>query len=174
MGLEIERKFRVVDGWELPGNATAVRLRQGYLSAPGAPAEIRVRASGETRLMTVKTRAGVSGALIRKEIEFEVADDVFEQLWEVAAGDCLSKLRWTVPLEADGGLEATVDVYDGVHQGLRVVEVEFPGVAEARGFEPPAWFGEELTGVARWGNRELAAAAGSARARYGGWDRDGG
>lgn len=166
MGLEIERKFKVVDGWSPPPDIPAVPLRQGYLTPPGAHAEIRVRASGTARLMTVKTRPDAAAAMVRGETEFEIPDTVFEELWDAVGADSLSKVRRTVLL--DGGLTASVDVYEGVHRGLRVVEVEFPDVAAAERFVPPAWFGEELTGVARWGNRELAAASRTVRLRDGG------
>ncbi|MFJ8313857.1 MULTISPECIES: CYTH domain-containing protein [unclassified Streptomyces] len=159
MSLEIERKFTVAEGWRVPADAGGEQLRQAYLTPPGAPVEFRVRARRDARLMTVKTFDSASGAMVRQEVEFEIDAAVFEQLWELADGDCLSKFRWSVPLERQ---VATVDEYDGALSGLRVVEVEFDSVEEARAFEPPGWFGEEVTGSPAWSNRELAASAGAA------------
>jgi adenylate cyclase len=56
-----------------------------------------------------------------------------------------------------GGHTAEVDVYTGRLAGLIVVEVEFSTRQEAEEFEPPAWFGDELTGDPRWSNAALAA-----------------
>ncbi|MFD8754897.1 CYTH domain-containing protein [Kitasatospora sp. NPDC059577] len=156
MSTEIERKFKVAEDWRVPPQATAERLRQAYLTPSGAPVEFRVRAGEGTRLMTAKTFDPASGAMVRQEVEFPVADEVFDQLWDLAGGECLSKVRWSVPL--DGHL-ATVDEYDGALTGLRVVEVEFADVEAARAFVPPHWFGEEITGSPAWSNRELAARA---------------
>ncbi|MFF3458890.1 hypothetical protein ACFYXH_32150 [Streptomyces sp. NPDC002730] len=103
--------------------------------------------------MTVKTSGASDYRMVRVEVEFAIAEDVFHRLWEVA-GDRLSKARWSVPV---GQHTATVDVFDGDLAGLRLVEVEFGSVEEARGFHPPSWFGEELTGDAAWSNRALAA-----------------
>jgi adenylate cyclase len=38
-----------------------------------------------------------------------------------------------------------------------VAEVEFPDETTAAGFEPPAWFGRELTDDWRYANRSLAS-----------------
>ncbi|MGW0832968.1 hypothetical protein [Streptomyces prunicolor] len=156
MSLEIERKFSVVDGWQVPPGTTGEQLRQAYLSPRGAAVEFRVRSRLDAHVMTVKTFDAASGAMVRQEVEFEIDDAVFAELWDLADGDCLSKYRWNVPLEHQ---VATVDEYDGTLTGLRVVEVEFDSVEEARSFRPPDWFGTELTGDPAWSNRELAASA---------------
>ncbi|MFB6838463.1 CYTH domain-containing protein [Streptomyces sp. NPDC056361] len=154
--LEIERKFTVADDWRVPAGAPSGDLRQAYLSPPGAGSEIRVRAKGTTRVMTVKAADVGGDPLVRREVEFPIADEVFEQLWALAGEDRLSKRRWSVPID---GATAVVDVYEGELAGLRVVEVEFDSVEAARAFRPPEWFGEELTGDPAWSNRELAARA---------------
>lgn len=156
MSLEIERKFMVAEGWQVPPGTTGEQLRQAYLSPPGAAVEFRVRARRDVHVMTVKTFDATSGAMVRQEVEFEIDEAVFTQLWELAGGDCLSKYRWNVPLERH---VATVDVYDGHLAGRRVVEVEFDSVEEAESFRPPDWFGEEVTGSPAWSNRDLAASA---------------
>ncbi|MFB8139395.1 CYTH domain-containing protein [Streptomyces parvus] len=156
MSQEIERKFMVAEGWQVPAGTTGEQLHQAYLSPRGAPVEFRVRSRRDTRVMTVKTFDAASNAMVREEVEFEIDDTVFAQLWKLSGGDCLSKYRWNVPLEHH---VATVDEYDGALAGLRVVEVEFDSVDEARSFRPPDWFGEEVTGSPAWSNRELAASA---------------
>ena len=58
-----------------------------------------------------------------------------------------------------GDVIAEVDVYEGRLSGLRVAEVEFPSEEASHRFAPPAWFGEEVTGDARYANQSLARAS---------------
>jgi CYTH domain-containing protein len=44
----------------------------------------------------------------------------------------------------------------GKTEMLRTVEVEFSSESQAGEFSPPAWFGQEVTGDARYANAELA------------------
>jgi CYTH domain-containing protein len=54
------------------------------------------------------------------------------------------------------GVEIEVDVYEGDLEGLIVAEVEFDSEERARGFEPPAWLGDDVTGDERFLNENLA------------------
>ena len=54
------------------------------------------------------------------------------------------------------GLEAELDVYAGVHDGLLTAEIEFSSVEASEAFDPPAWLGREVTGDARYANQVLA------------------
>lgn len=154
MHMEIERKFKISDDWTVPRDVARQRVRQAYLTSPGSDSEIRVREKGEVRVLTVKSPVADAGSLVRKEVEFEIDDEIFEQLWEMARGHSLSKIRSIVPV---GDRVAAVDVYEGPLAGLRVVEVEFDSVDTAKAFIPPSWFGEEVTDDPAWSNRELAA-----------------
>jgi hypothetical protein len=62
-------------------------------------------------------------------------------------GRRVAKVRSVVPL---GEHRAEVDVFEGALDGLAIVEVEFPSSEAADAFEPPAWFGEEVTGRPEW------------------------
>ncbi len=145
---EIERKFRV---GEVPGldAAERVRIEQGYL-AIDAEAEVRVRRAGGRHRLTTKRGHGDR----REEVEVEIGGEDFERLWPLTAGRRVAKTRHLIVL--GGGLTAEVDIYEGELAGLRVAEVEFPGAASERAFEPPAWLGEELTGDGRYANQTLA------------------
>lgn len=147
---EIERKFRA---GAVPGLATAdgVRIEQGYL-AIDRDAEVRLRRSGQECRLTTKRGHGAE----REEVEIEIDPEDLERLWPLTAGRRLAKTRRRIPLEGD--LTAEVDVYEGDLAGLRVVEVEFADVAGEKGFEPPDWFEEELTGDERYANQALATA----------------
>ena len=148
MSLEIERKFLVE---EVPVELAGVdssSIRQGYLAAEGE-VEVRLRAKAERRFLTVKRGAG----LTRAEYEIEIDNRQFENLWPATAGCRLSKTRYRLPV---GRYLVEVDVYDGALTGLITAEVEFESEAEAESFEPPQWFGVELTDDLRYTNRRLA------------------
>jgi len=59
-------------------------------------------------------------------------------------------------LIVEGGTKIEVDVYGGPLSGLVVAEVEFESEAAATAFEPPDWFGREITGDAKFRNNVLA------------------
>ena len=65
----------------------------------------------------------------------------------------MEKTRYEVDA---GGHTATVDVFRGALDGLVLAEVEFDSEEEATRFEPPGWFGREVTSDARWSNAALA------------------
>lgn len=148
MATEIERKF-LVDDLPAPsvlGNGTG--LRQGYLAGEG-DVEVRLRLADGTAVLTIKAGRGRS----RTEVETELDPAEAEELWPHTEGRRIEKTRYKVVL---GDVTAEVDVFADALDGLLVVEVEFPSEAEADAFEPPAWFGRELTGDGRWTNASLA------------------
>ncbi len=133
MGTEIERKFAV---------ATPPYLAVGE-------DEVRLRGKGRRYLLTVKQGRG----LTRRELEVDIAAEQFEVLWPGTEGRRVEKTRYALPL---GELTAEYDVFEGALAGLRLVEVEFPDEGAARAFQPPTWFGRELTGQPGWSNAEMA------------------
>ena len=58
---------------------------------------------------------------------------------------------------AGADLVIELDVYSGALTGLLVAEVEFGSEEAAGTFEPPAWFGTEVTDDARFKNQQLAS-----------------
>jgi adenylate cyclase len=145
--MEVERKFRLQSTPDLAGSEPAP-IEQGYL-AVGADGEVRLRRKGEQTQLTVKRGAGLS----RAEAEVEISPEQFEALWPLTEGRRLRKRRHLLP---DDGLGIEVDVYEGELEGLIVAEVEFDSEDQARGFEPPAWLGDEVTGDERFLNENLA------------------
>jgi adenylate cyclase len=99
----------------------------------------------------------------RTEVELELSDDQAQALWPVSQGRRIEKRRRRVP---HGELMIEVDEYGGELDGLLVAEVEFPDDATAESFEPPAWFGREVTGESEYKNQSLAS-----HGRPGGGDR---
>jgi CYTH domain-containing protein len=145
---EIERKFLVASP-PAGSSAAGAELRQGYL-ADDAGVSVRVRISAAAATVTVKGGSG----LTRTEVEFVITPAQAEALWPLTVGRRIHKHRSVVPL--DHGLVAEVDRYHGDLEGLLTVEVEFVDEPAAHAFVPPAWFGPELTGDARWTNASLA------------------
>jgi CYTH domain-containing protein/CHAD domain-containing protein len=146
---EIERKFLVSSPPARLAARPGTALEQGYL-AISERAEVRLRRAGERLTLTVKVGHGES----REEVEVAIDPGQFERLWPLTEGARVAKTRRLVSLP--DGLSAEVDTYNGRLQGLQVVEVEFRSTEQSRRFDPPPWFGEELTEDARYSNQSLA------------------
>lgn len=150
--MEIERKYLVR---ELPGDLDSyphTEIEQGYLCTSPT---LRIRRMGDVFILTVKEHiVGSSTAIQNREEEFPMLRDSYERLKTKCDGNLVSKTRYRIPL-ADG-LTAELDIFHGAHQGLRIVEVEFPSVEAADTFTPPAWFGEDVSTDPRYRNSWLA------------------
>ena len=125
-------------------------MRQGYLAEDG-DVTLRVRISDAGSWLTVKAGSG----LARTEVEVTIDDEAAEELWPHTNGRQLEKTRYRVELP-ESGLVAEVDLFEGELDGLCLVEVEFDSVDAANGFDPPQWFGREVTGQPGWSNADLA------------------
>jgi CYTH domain-containing protein len=147
-GVEIERKF-LVD--RLPaGVGEGEAIEQGYLAVGEDGVEVRVRRRDTDMTLTIKSGPG----MVRTEEEMEIDERRFESLWSLTEGRRVTKRRHLVPL--DDGLAAEVDVYSGAHDGLLTAEVEFTSAERSDSFQPPEWFGREVTGDRRYANQTLA------------------
>ena len=145
-GFEIERKWLVQDP---PAAALAVEgdeIAQGYLAIAQDGTEVRVRRRAGRCFLTVKS----AGGLVRGEREVELSPEQFEALWPATEGRRVEKVRRVL----DGRIE--LDVYSGSLSGLIVAEVEFDDADAAAGFDPPDWFGREVTGENAYKNQRLA------------------
>ena len=90
---------------------------------------------------------------VRDEREVALTAKQFAALWPGTAGRRLQKTRYEIPWKH---FLIEIDVYRGKNKGLVVAEVEFPNHAACRKFEPPDWFGREVTGAKRYSNITLA------------------
>ncbi len=148
-GTEIERKFLVHD---LPVDYESYpseEIEQGYIVVEG-PAEVRVRRRAGRTLLTVKSGSG----RVRVEEEFAIDARRFASLWPLSDGRRVQKTRYRLPASNDLTIE--LDVYSGALAGLTVAEVEFSSEEQSDEFDPPDWFGRELTDDHRYANRTLA------------------
>jgi len=147
-GIEIERKF-LLDA--LPSSLAFARRRailQGYLAIDG-DTEVRIRRTPAGSTLTIKH----GGGEVRIEEELELKERQADALWELTSGRRLQKVRREMRVD---GVDVEVDEYAGPLDGLVVLEVEFVDEAAARAFEPPAWFGREVTGDPAYANRNLS------------------
>lgn len=151
---EIERKFLVP---ELPTDIDehpSTRVAQGYLAVDGKDElRIRERSNGDFTL-TLKQGSGMS----RAEQEVQLTEGLFRQLWPGTEGRRVFKDRHEVPL-AGRQNKIELDVYREQLAGLSVAEIEFDSEEEAATFEPPPWFGREVTDNSGYKNRALAERA---------------
>ena len=144
---EIERKFLVKN---LPADLESYphkEFEQGYLCT--APV-VRVRREGEDYVLTYKS----SGLMKRREENLPLNKEAYEHLIAKADGIVITKTRYFIPQE--DGLKIELDVFHGIHQGLILAEVEFPTEEAANAYQPPAWFGEDVTFSSLYHNSTLS------------------
>jgi CYTH domain-containing protein len=145
--VERERKFLVAEHPALDSDGE--RIRQGYLAVDGnVSARVRDR-TGSGFTLTIKAGSGPT----RTELEWELEPVEFEALWPLAEGRCIDKTRHRIPVD---GHTAELDVFEGPLAGLSLVEVEFGSEEAMWDFEPPGWFGDEVSDDVRFTNAHLA------------------
>lgn len=145
--MEIERKFLI---GTLPGNIECYphkEFEQAYLCTEPV---VRVRREGEEYVLTYKSK----GLMVRKEENLPLTKEAYEHLREKADGTVIRKTRYFIP-ERDQ-LTIELDVFHGKHEGLILAEVEFPTVNIAQDYQPPEWFGEEVTFSDAYHNSNLS------------------
>ena len=154
MGIEIERKFRVVgDGWRMAA-ARRVRMEQGYLNDAASlrdgrqRASVRVRIAGEEGFLNLKSR---ELGHTRQEFDYPIPLADAEALLALCVGGRIEKTRHYVE---HAGHTFEVDEFTGENAGLVVAELELAD-ADAP-FDRPAWLGAEVTDEARYYNLALA------------------
>ncbi len=135
MGVERERKFLVKELPEL-SDAKSKEITQKYLSSEP---ELRVRKIGADYIITKKG----PGTHTRTEEEMEISRELFLFLEGDKPPMQIKKIRYYLPLE--GGRLAEIDIYQEEFKGFYSVEVEFENEQNMKEFEPPKWFGLEVT-----------------------------
>jgi CYTH domain-containing protein len=91
--------------------------------------------------------------MARQEHEHPLDEGAYRHLLAKTDGTIISKKRYMIPLDK---YTAELDVFEGVWEGLVIVEVEFPDLESARAFIPPEWMGEEVTYDGRYHNSWLS------------------
>ena len=154
MGIEIERKFLVINNDWKPQAERSVRMAQGYLNDADSvtsgrqQVSMRVRIAGDVAHLNFKSReAGPS----RQEFEYGIPLADAEAFLKLCVGGLIDKRRHYVHHE---GHLWEIDEFAGENAGLIVAEIELSRVDEA--FAKPAWIGKEVTDFPRYYNLLLA------------------
>ena len=145
--MEIERKY-LID--KLPFDVTAYpshKIEQAYLNTEPV---VRVRRQDETYYLTYKSK----GLMAREEYNLPLTKEAYEHLKPKADGIVISKVRYVIP-EKDG-LSIELDVFKAPYEGLLLAEVEFPTEEAAHAYQPPKWFGEDVTYSTEYHNSTLS------------------
>ena len=149
--MEIERKYLV---GSLPENLDAlphVEIEQGYLCTSPT---LRIRRMGDSFILTVKEKMhSLTSAIVNREEEFFLSSESYARLRGKCEGIMVEKTRYRIPV---GKYTAELDIFHGRHEGLLLVEVEFPSLEAANAFTPPAWFGQDVSNDPRYRNSWLA------------------
>lgn len=154
MGIEIERKFRVVgEGWRAQA-VRSVRIAQGYINDMAAlrdgrqNASVRVRIAGEQAYLNLKSR---ELGTTRQEFDYPIPVADAEALLALCVGGRIDKVRHYVEVD---GHTFEVDEFRGDNAGLVVAELELESAGQA--YPRPAWLGQEVTEELRYYNLALA------------------
>lgn len=151
--LEIERTYLLDRLPNIPPEAWAIRIEQGYLSDE-AELDGRLRREiqpdGTVRCThTIKSGRG----LVRQEVEREISEQEFKQHWPATNGQRLTKVRYCVPV---GDLTWEIDAFNELK--LVLAEVELPTINTKA--PPPPWLQRhivrEVTEEKQYRNHALA------------------
>ena len=149
--MEIERKYLVNSLPEDLDTHPHVEIEQGYLCTSPT---LRIRRMGDFFILTVKEKVRTTtSAIVNREEEFPMSPDSYARLKGKCDGNMVEKTRYRIPV---GEYTAELDIFHGRHEGLRLVEVEFPTVEAADAFVPPAWFGQDVSNDPHYRNSWLA------------------
>lgn len=149
--MEIEKKFIVE---QLPENLTQYEvweIEQCYLCTSPA---IRVRKRNDSYLLTYKKHhTGEASLSVSDEVELPLTAEAYEHLKQKADGRILVKTRYRIPYRQ---WTIELDVFHGDYEGFCMAEVEFSSREESEIFEPPAWFGRDVSGDRNYSNSHLS------------------
>ena len=143
--MEIERKFTVRELPDLSKYDFHI-MEQGYLNTDPV---VRVRKEDETYYLTYKGK----GLLAREEYNLSLNREAYYHLVEKSGGIIIRKKRYLIPFEK---YTIELDVFDTPYENLIIAEVEFDSEEEAANFQPPEWFGEDVTMDRRYHNSNLS------------------
>lgn len=145
--MEIERKYLVRRLPEHLEDYPHLELEQAYLCTEPV---VRIRREGEEYVLTYKS----AGLMAREEYNLPLTEEAYRHLLEKADGIVITKTRYRIPEKE--GLTIELDVFHGVYQGLLLAEVEFRTEQDANTYQPPEWFGEDVTMSSRYHNSTLS------------------
>ncbi|MCM1497588.1 MAG: CYTH domain-containing protein [Clostridium sp.] len=147
--MEIERKFLIAKN-HLPADLTRYAhsdLEQAYIITNPV---LRIRKKNDCYILTYKGK----GLMKREETEFPLPQEAYDKLLGKTEGNIITKTRYRIP-EKDN-LTIELDIFHGLFEGLYLAEVEFPDEKTAQCYQPPLWFGREVTEELTFHNSTLS------------------
>ena len=147
--MEIERKFLIK---QIPEGCTSFPCRQIEQAYLNTDPVVRVRRDNDDYYLTYKGK----GLLSREEYNLPLNKEAYEHLLAKADGIILTKKRYMIPVPGNDHLTIELDVFEGHYDGLILAEVEFASEEEAKAFNPPARFGEDVTFSGEYHNSRLS------------------
>ena len=145
--MEIERKYIPKT---LPENLAQYKhhkIEQAYLNT--APV-VRIRKQDNEYFLTYKG----GGMMAREEYNLPLNEKSYNHLLTKADGNIITKTRYYIPIH--NGLTAELDIFEGKFTNMTLVEVEFSSIDKANSFNPPEWFGKDVTHDGRFHNSYLS------------------
>ena len=161
MSIEFERKWLVPAEWPMKAAHRSEHIRQVYVYNSGGII-IRVRA-GITEEVKPEmypqkwnygevAMKGPSSTAYPDEYEMTVPYEYADKV--IGNGPQIRKMRFHFP-QIDQTWKCMVDVFEKPFDGLVVAEVEFTDEDVCALFEPPNWFGREVTHEKEFKNANL-------------------
>ena len=147
--MEIERKF-LIPKENLPTDLASYpchRIEQGYLCTSPV---VRIRRQDDEYFLTYKSK----GLMSREEYNLPLTKESYEHMRPKADGILISKTRYLIHEKDELIIE--LDVFDAPYEGLYLAEVEFSSEEQALSYNPPVWFGEDVTNSGKYHNSHLS------------------
>lgn len=147
--MEIERKF-IIQKDQLPAHLDKYphnELEQAYIITEPV---LRIRKKNSHYILTYKGQ----GLMKREEVEFSLSQEAYEKLLTKTEGNIITKTRYQIPEQC--GLTIELDIFSGLFAGLYLAEIEFPNEETALSYQPPAWFGKDVTNEITFHNSNLS------------------
>lgn len=142
--IERERKYLIKTLPNHLENYPCRHIQQGYFTADEGDTSdpLRIRGDNGRYELTKKFMLEPGNFSTVHEVTITISEQEFQALWPVARYR-IQKDRYELPLEA--GLIAELDIFHGELEGFIQVEVEFPDAETEQQFQPPIWFGADIT-----------------------------
>lgn len=148
MATEIEHKYLVTSNQYIAGAASKIYICQGYLST-SIGCVVRVRITDDKAFLTIKgANRGASRAEYEIEIDTEMAQSMLKNL---SQSPIIEKTRYLYPYKNHTW---EIDHFHGENEGLVIAEIELSDENEA--YEKPSFIGDNVTGMARYYNSNIA------------------
>lgn len=145
---EIERKF-LIDNFPNNLNFESKNEIEQYYIVNSKDLTIRLRRYNNKYFITFK-----SGSLmVREEKEIEIKQQDFEELKNIAPKNKIIKTRF---IFFDRQYKVELDIFKDELEGLIIAEIEFKTEQEAINYNPPNWFGKEVTQDYKFTNSYLS------------------